>query len=97
MAKEASSSSSVKQINQVVAQVPMKSAWLSKINWTQAIGVVAMVGTALNLFDLDPEMQVKVVTAIGIVQGGITWMIKTFFTPTVTPTSVAIAKAGEGA
>lgn len=86
----------VKQVNQAVAQVPMKSAWLSKINWTQAIGVVAMIGTALNLFDLDPETQVKVVTAIGVVQGGITWMIKTFFTPTVTPTSVAIAKAGEG-
>lgn len=86
----------VKQVNQVVAQVPMKSAWLSKINWTQAVAIVAMAGTMFNLFDWTPEDQVKVLAGITMVQSAVTWMIKTFFTPTVTPTSVAIAKAGEG-
>lgn len=87
---------SVKQVNQAVAQVPMKSAWWSKINWAQAIAMVAMAGTVFNLFDWTPEDQVKVLAGITTIQSGVTWMVKTFFTPTVTPTSVAIAKAGEG-
>lgn len=67
--------------------VPIKSAWLSKINWTQAISMLAMVGTVFGL-DLPPQTQADIVVAIGLAQGVMTWVFKTFFTNTVTPSSV---------
>lgn len=67
--------------------VTTKSAWLSKINWTQAIAVVAMLGTFFG-FDLDAQTQASVLAGIVGAQAAITWVFKTFFTNTVTPSSV---------
>lgn len=71
-----------------VVVVPVKSAWYSKINWTQAIAMVAMAGTVFNLFDWTPAQQVEILAGITTIQSGVTWLWKTFFTTTVTPASI---------
>jgi len=68
--------------------VDVKSAWLSKINWTQAIGVIASVAAVFG-FDLSPAMQVQVVAGIQGIAAVVTWALKTFGTTTVTPSSAA--------
>lgn len=68
--------------------VSTKSAWLSKINWSQVIAIVAMVGTTFNLFELTPDEQIKILSGIVAVQGAVTFVLKTFFTSTITPSSV---------
>jgi hypothetical protein len=66
--------------------VGVQSAWFSKINWTQAVAVLAMIATVFG-FNLDSATQVAIVSAIVSVQAVVTWVIKTFFTTTVTPSS----------
>jgi hypothetical protein len=68
--------------------VDVKSAWLSKINWTQAIGVIASVAAVFGL-NLDPALQVEIVAGIQGVVAVVTWALKTFGTTTVTPSSAA--------
>lgn len=72
------------------AVVDVKSAWASKINWTQAVAVIASV---LVLFGIDvpPEAQAQIVVAITSVSGIVTWVLKTWFTTSVTPSSAAKA------
>jgi hypothetical protein len=70
--------------------VDVKSAWLSKINWTQAIGVVASVAAVFG-FDMPPAMQLQVVAAIQGIVAVVTWALKTFATTTVTPSSTSKA------
>lgn len=67
--------------------VPVKSAWLSKINWTQGIALLAAAGTFFG-FDLDAGTQASILAGIVGVQAAVTWMLKTFFTTTVTPASI---------
>lgn len=74
-----------------VAQVDVQSAWLSKINWTQAVGIgasalVFMTGGKVNI---PVEVQVEIVTGIQVVQGVATWIIKTWFSKTITAASAA--------
>jgi len=59
-----------------------KSFWLSKINWTQIISFAAMVG-ALFGFDLSPEEQVTLVTAISGITAAVTMIWRKWFTDTV--------------
>lgn len=59
--------------------VETKSAWLSKINWTQIIAFVAM-GLSFVGFDFNPEAQAQILAAIIAVEGVITIILKTFFT-----------------
>jgi len=75
-----------------VAQVDVQSAWLSRINWTQAVAVTAslLVFMTGGKIDIPVETQVALVTAIQAVSGVVTWVLKTFFTKTITP-SVAAA------
>lgn len=68
--------------------VAVKSAWFSKINWTQAVGVLAGVVTLFG-FDIPPETQAQILAGILAVQGAMTWIIKTWFTSTVAPSSMA--------
>lgn len=70
--------------------VPTKSAWLSKINWTQGVSSVAMVLTLVSggKLDLTADQQAAIVVTIGVAGDAATWVIKTWFTPTVTPASV---------
>jgi len=71
--------------------VDVKSAWLSKINWTQAVSSFGMVLTLVSggKLNLSADQQVAVVVTIGVVGDIVTWIVKTWFTPTVTPASVA--------
>ena len=67
--------------------VPVKPAVLSKINWTQVAGVAASV-LALWGIEMTPEEQVTVVSAIQIVAGVLTVAFRTWFTKSVTPSSI---------
>jgi len=66
--------------------VDVRSAWLSKINWTQLIGVGASLA-AIKGIDVPPEQQVQMVAGIQAIQAVATWAMKTFFTSTITPSS----------
>ena len=65
-------------------EVAVKSAWWSKINWVQAVAMIATVATVVG-FDFTPEMQAKVVETIVGVSGFATIVLRTWFTTTVTP------------
>lgn len=72
------------------ARVQVVSAWWSKINWTQAVTGLAMLlawftGGKINL---TADQQLSLVTAIGIAGNVATWVLKTWFTKTVTPSAV---------
>jgi hypothetical protein len=81
---------SAPQSGDVIA-VSVKSAWLSKINWTQAVGM-ACTGLALisgNKYSVPLDVQLEIVATIQGAVAVVTWVVKTWFTPTVTPASVA--------
>ena len=75
----------------IVAQVDVQSAWISKINWTQAIGIVATILAVVssNKYEIPAETQISIVAGIQGVQAVVTWVIKTWFTKTITPASAA--------
>lgn len=66
--------------------VETKSAWLSKINITQGLAVVAMVLAYFGV-DLDAQTQAAALSAIVAAQAVITWVLRTWFTTTVTPSA----------
>ena len=67
-------------------EVAVKSAWWSKINWVQAVALLATVATVFG-FDFPPEMQAKIVATITGVSGVATVILRTWFTTSVTPAS----------
>lgn len=66
---------------------PVKSAWASKINWTQGISVVAA-NLALFGVDLDAQTQAQILAGIVGAQAVVTWVQRTFFTMSLTASSV---------
>lgn len=70
--------------------VDIKSAWLSKINWTQAIGVAASIAAVFG-FNLPANTQVELVAGIQGIVAVVTWVLKTFAKPSVTPSAAAKA------
>lgn len=76
------------------ATVDVRSAWLSKINWTQAVGVGAslLVLTTGGKVNIPLEQQAGIVVAIQALCGVITWALKTFGHPTVTASQAAKVK-----
>lgn len=70
----------------------VKSAWYSKINWTQAVGAAAsvLVLASGGAYNIPPEQQAIIVATIQGVQSIVTWILRTWFNSTV-PTS-AVAK-----
>lgn len=69
-----------------VAIVPVKSGWLSKINWTQGAGAAG----ALAVYFLVPgttEAKIAALTAIGVMVPLVTVIIKQFFTNSISPQS----------
>lgn len=76
-----------------VAQVDVQSAWLSKINWTQAVAVAAslLVFATGGKVNIPVETQVGIVTGIQAFSGVVTWVLKTYFTKTITPAVAAAA------
>lgn len=67
------------------AVVTTKSAWLSKINWGEGAKVLGLIATMAGV---PADVQADVLA--GIIGAGAvyTWVMKTWFTPTVTPASV---------
>lgn len=67
--------------------VPIKSPWTSKINWTQLIGIGTTIAALFGLH-LPPEQLVAVITGVQAAQAVVTVIIKTFFTKSVSAPSV---------
>lgn len=61
-----------------------KSAWFSKINWTQGVAAVAML-LAFFGFDLPAQTQADILAAIIGVQAAVTWFFRTFMNNSVGP------------
>jgi uncharacterized protein (DUF697 family) len=57
----------------------INSAALSKINWTQAISFIAMIGAVFGM-DISPEVQVQILAGVTAVQTLLTVVFRTFFT-----------------
>jgi hypothetical protein len=75
---------------QPTANVPVKSAWLSKINWAQAIAATLTFITAiLGALHLDATQTAEATAAVAVIGQVATVIIKTFFTASVTPSSAA--------
>jgi hypothetical protein len=73
------------------ALVAVKSAWYSKINWIQVGGALLTTTIALvsnRVLGLDDATTVKVLGALNLIQGVATVIVKTWYTPTVTPGSI---------
>ena len=68
--------------------VETKSAWLSKTVWTQIISFAAMVLTLIGI-DMPMETQVHIMAAIVAGTNVVTWIMRTWFTSTVTPSVAA--------
>lgn len=74
-------------MNQVTVSV--QSAWWSKINWTQGVSLLSTVLT-LTLgaaYSIPADTQLAIVASIQGVTNVATWVMKTFFTTTITPSS----------
>jgi hypothetical protein len=69
------------------ARVEVKSAWLSKINWTQAVAILASVLVVWGI-DLDAKTQLAIVSMIQGAQSVATWAFRTWFNRTVSPASL---------
>jgi hypothetical protein len=74
-----------------VAEVDVKPSWTSKINWTQAVGVGASVLVLLTggKINIPAEVQAEIVIGIQAAQGIVTFVLKTWFTKTITAESAA--------
>ncbi len=70
--------------------VPVRSAWFSKINVTQWISALAVMLTLFSggKLNLDASQQLALVSAIGIITPIITSIFRTFYTKTITPSSI---------
>jgi uncharacterized protein (DUF697 family) len=69
-----------------LVEVAIKSAWWSKVNWTQIIAMVASLGVVFGL-NISPEDQAKIVATIQALSGFATIILRTWFTTTITPAS----------
>ena len=72
------------------ATVDVKSAWASKINWTQVISVLAMVLAWFGI-DMPPDVRAAVITAISSIAAVATWVQRTWYTTAVTVASLQLA------
>lgn len=66
--------------------VAVKPAWASKTNWLQVVSAGATLATLL-VSGLPADQAAKWTSVIAVVTNILTVIIKTFFTPTVTPSS----------
>lgn len=66
----------------------IKSAWLSKINWTQAIALVCGLLTYAG-YTVPADVQNAVLAGIIAASTVITWALRTFSTKSITPAVAA--------
>ncbi len=74
------------------AVVPVKPAWLSKINWTQVGALALSAVVAVNPDDVlslvvnpDPATKATIIFGIQTLQTGLTMILRTWFNRSVTP------------
>jgi hypothetical protein len=72
------------------AVVNVTSGWWSKINWTQAVGFICTMLAIVvgHGFEVSADGQLAIVAAIQAVQAVVTVILKTYFTTTVTTSSL---------
>ena len=72
------------------AIVPVQSGWFSKINWTQLVAGASMIVAFVtgNKLQLDAQTQSAIILVIGFISQFATFIMKQYFTKTVTPSSV---------
>ncbi len=72
------------------ATVPVQSGWFSKINWTQVVAGVAMIVAFVtgNKLQLDANTQSAIIILIGFISQVTTFVMRQYFTNTVTASSV---------
>jgi len=75
---------------EVTISAPIKSAWSSKINWVQAVSLVASLLTFFGL-NLDEETKAALVAAINGIAVVVTWFLRTFKTTAITKSSVGVS------
>ena len=71
----------------IVAAI-VKPATKSKINWTQWIAAGASL-LAYFGFSLTPEQIAAIILVIQLLGNLVTWVMKTWFTTTITPSSAS--------
>ncbi len=74
-----------------IAIVPVKSGWASKINWTQVAGPGAStIAVLLGFFGLNltADQIIGLVMAIQTIQSVVTWVIRQWFTSSVTASAM---------
>lgn len=69
------------------AVVDVKPATESKINWAQVIALLVWAASFFG-FVVPPEMQAAFIAAITPIQAVVTIILRTWFTKSVTPSSV---------
>ena len=67
--------------------VPIKSAWVSKINVTQAVTLVSVLLATFGI-NMPEDVRVGILTIIGAVGPIVTWVLRTWYTKSVTKSSV---------
>ena len=56
-----------------------KSAWLSKINWTQGVAFLTMMLTVFGI-EVPDDVKIQIVTGITATTSIATWVFRTWFT-----------------
>ena len=69
------------------ASVLVKSGLLSKINWVSFSGPLVSIAAAAG-FDLSLEQAGGVILSVQVVQSLVTWVIRQWFTKSVTASSM---------
>jgi hypothetical protein len=69
------------------ANVPVKSAWLSKINWTSAGAAATSLIIALGI-DIPADKKAAILSGLTIAQSVLTWIFRTWFNASVPPSSL---------
>lgn len=69
-------------------RVPVTSAWASKINWTQGVTGAAVILAYFGI-NLDPATQAAILAVIAGANVVGTWVLRTWFTTSVTPAAIA--------
>ena len=71
--------------------VPVESGWWSKINWTQAASALSAILVFFfgQTAALTAEQQLAVVVVIGLITNAATFVLRQWFTKTVTPAAIS--------
>jgi hypothetical protein len=70
------------------ATVPIKSAWYSKINWTQAGSALTALIIAFGI-DIPDKYRADVLLGVTMVTNVCTWVFRTWYNGTVAPSSLS--------